>query len=155
MMRMAGRGTDGKAKALTMNEDNRSLKASPGGVEEIAVFDYLEIRDTNNHNETVDLSKYNKVRWKVISTLDQPVKLFFSTERKYMSNSFHVPVFWNGTEWESTSFRELDITEFGRVYDVTSKLDWLKWGKRVMVTARTSGQPTTGALTIIVEGVLN
>lgn len=156
MMRVAARSSNGRAKSLNVDDSGR-LKTSLGGVEEVVIFDRLEIRDTNVYSEIVDLSLFKEVRWKVFSILDQDVTLYFSTERRYKTNSFHIPLIWNGTEWVADAYREFKVInrEVNKIYDITSKLEWLKWGKRIRVNAKCNKAPVSGEITIIVEGVLN
>lgn len=153
MMRVAGRDDTGKARAVNIDGYDR-VKTSPGEIEEIVVFDLYEIRDTELHAIDVDISKYRTVRWKVLNTHDEPVNLYFSWERIYGTGSFQRPFIWNGNEWVREEYRELKIGS-GGMYDITSKLDWISWGRRYRVHLKCDVEPNVGSITITIEGAPN
>ena len=93
MMRMAGRGDDGLAKAI-LTDNTGVVKTAPTGnaVEELIVFNEIEIRDTIAHDVVIDLSKYRSVTFITRNMMDKGVSILF---RPY-SRTAKV---WNGTEF--------------------------------------------------------
>lgn len=155
-LKVGVRGEDGTAKPLRGNDNGAAhVIAKNREVEEIIVMNSKEIRDVVSVTEIVDLSKYSEVKWKVFSTLNENPKLLFSSERKNGSGNFVVPNIWNGTEFEGDPMRIVVIEQAAKQYDITSKLEWLKWGKNVGLSVRCEVPPTSGSITVIVEGKPN
>lgn len=74
MMRIAGRGDDGKAKSIS-TDDGGLLKIVHGNkaIEEFTIINAAEIRDVANKEFSINLSKYKSVTYMMVSTLDADV----------------------------------------------------------------------------------
>ena len=74
MMRIAGRGEDGRAKAISTDDDGL-LKIVHGNkaIEEFTIIDAAEIRDVANKDYSINLSKYKSVTFVIYNSLDSDI----------------------------------------------------------------------------------
>lgn len=131
------------------------LTGSNVPIEEVLIFNGLEIRDTSNHlSGYIDVTKYKKIMVEAYSSHDQDVNL------QLMANGGNVQWF-DGASWvsgyDSDKKITMDSAVAGRRYNLNSfwpdMLD--RPLKEVQILAKCDTAPTSGNLTIRVLGVLN
>ena len=76
---LMGRGPDGKAKIINVDE-NGNVKVQQSGTRiEEAVWVGLAIADTNSRNKLLDTSRMKNWTLMIVSSLDKPVRITFTT----------------------------------------------------------------------------
>lgn len=73
MMRIAGRGEDGTAKAIKTDDDG--LIQISSRTDEIILVNNEELRVNTLRSVSIDLSKYRDIEFLISNTLDQPVNI--------------------------------------------------------------------------------
>jgi hypothetical protein len=139
---------NGKIDAITGGTTPAVTTLSGRNVEEVRSFNAEAITDTTSHlSANVDLSKYKKIRMFALSTLDQPVQLTFY--RGDQSTTYY----YNGTSWVQPTI----TLDQPFIYDVNSYFnilnDWVDLS--MQLSAKCATAPTSGSLTVYIEGVNN
>lgn len=120
-------------------------------VEEDYAINRLEIRDTNNHEVYIDLSKYSKVYFSCTSTLDVDPKLDFRIKRSIPNDFAGTQKYLVDGQWVVTEFspRRWDT------YHLNDALPFLNnlIAKEIMIRASCATVPTAGNLSILFWGV--
>ena len=76
---LMGRGPDGKAKIINVDE-NGNVKVQQSGTRiEEAVWVGLAIADTDSRNKLLDTSRMKNWTLIIVSSLDKPVRIIFTT----------------------------------------------------------------------------
>lgn len=148
MMRTAGRGQDGLAKAIqTDNSGYLLTKPAINAIEEIPIFEALEIRDTNNYDKSINLAKYKSVTFIVYNTLDQDITVGFRNISQFIR-------IWNGTEFVNLNVT-LDATTRGYRVILNSALPELNNNFYTLhFRLKCDIAPTAGQITIMGNGEL-
>ena len=148
MMRTAGRGQDGLAKAIqTDNSGYLLTKPATNAIEEIPIFEALEIRDTNNYDKSINLAKYKSVTFIAYNNLDQDITVGF----RNMSQFIRI---WNGTEFVNLNVI-LDATTRGYRVILNTALPELNNNFYTLhFRLKCDIAPTVGQITIIGHGEL-
>ena len=86
MLKVAGSNANNAPKSLRTDDDGKLIVRHEWIVEEIALVDALQIRDTVEHwCDRLDLSKYATFSLRVYNSHDKPVSIIFG--RDYSSES--------------------------------------------------------------------